>query len=162
MLYFAYGSNMDKRAMLALCPHSHPLGLARLAKHRIFVMEEGYASIRPDPQAFVHGLLYGLAFSDVAALDRYEEVSRGLYRKITQPVLRTEGAPVRAMIYIGRSQNEAVPKPDYWQAILAAARDLELPKLYISTLEALGGGQVQDLAPKMLQGARRAIKLKGI
>jgi len=160
MLYFAYGSNMDKRAMRALCPAARPLGLARLAKHRIFVMEEGYASIRPDPRAFVHGLLYELALSDVAALDRYEEVSRGLYRKITQPVLRTEGAPVRAMIYVGRSQNEASPKPDYWQAVLAAARDLDLPKLYISALEALGGGQAQDstLAP----GARRAIKLKGI
>ena len=158
MRYFAYGANMDKRAMLALCPASRPLGLARLAKHRIFVMEEGYASIRSDPRAFVHGLLYELAFSDVAALDRYEEISRGLYRKIMQPVLRTAGAPVRAMIYVGRNQSEATPKPDYWQAILTAAKDLELPRLYISALEALGGGQAEELAP----GARRAIKLKGI
>jgi len=158
MLYFAYGSNMDKNAMLQLCPKSRPLGLARLAKHRIFVMEEGYASVRPDAAAMVHGVLYDLALSDVPGLDRYEEVSRGLYRKVTQPVLRKDGAPVRALIYIGQSQTESMPRADYWQGILKAALDWDLPRLYISGLEALGGIQGEQHAP----GARRAIKLKGI
>jgi gamma-glutamylcyclotransferase (GGCT)/AIG2-like uncharacterized protein YtfP len=158
MLYFAYGSNLNSQAMLARCPHSKPLGLARLAKHRIFIMEDGYASIRPDPRAFVHGVLYDLAFSDVHALDRYEEVSRGLYRKINQPVLRAAGAPVRAMVYLGRSLNEGRPSPDYWQPILAAATGWGLPRPYISMLEALGGLETQQPEP----GARRAIKLKGI
>jgi gamma-glutamylcyclotransferase (GGCT)/AIG2-like uncharacterized protein YtfP len=158
MLYFAYGSNMDRNAMLALCPKSRPLGLARLAKHRIFIMEEGYASVRPDAGGFVHGVLYDLALSDVAGLDRYEEVSRGLYRKVTQPVLRMGAAPVRALIYIGRSQNGAPPRADYWQAILAAAREWDLPQAYIAHLEALGGVASVEAVP----GARRAIKLEGI
>lgn len=158
MLYFAYGSNMDKNAMLQLCPKSRPLGLARLAKHRIFVMEEGYASVRPDAAAMVHGVLYDLALSDVPGLDRYEEVSRGLYRKITQPVLRTGAAPVRAMVYVGRSQAEGMPKADYWQRILKAAADWDLPQLYISMLAALGGHE----SPPPMSGARRAIKLKGV
>jgi gamma-glutamylcyclotransferase (GGCT)/AIG2-like uncharacterized protein YtfP len=158
MLYFAYGSNMERQAMRALCPKSQPLGLARLAKHRIFVMEEGYASVRPDAGAMVHGVLYELALSDVPGLDRYEEVVRGLYRKVTQPVLRAGAAPVRAMIYVGQSRNEAIPKPDYWRSILAAARDWALPQSYISMLEALGGAPVLQAAPD----GRRAIKLKGI
>lgn len=158
MLYFAYGSNMDTKAMQALCPKSRALGLARLAKHRLFVMEEGYASVRADARAIVHGVLYDLAFSDVPALDRYEEVSRGLYRKVTQPVLRTGAAPVRALIYVGRSQMEAAPRPDYWRTILDAARDWALPRAYISQLEALGGISSLETEP----GARRVIKLKGI
>jgi gamma-glutamylcyclotransferase (GGCT)/AIG2-like uncharacterized protein YtfP len=158
MLYFAYGSNMDTKAMRALCPKSRPLGLARLAKHRIFVMEEGYASVRADAGAIVHGVLYDLALSDVPALDRYEEVSRGLYRKVTQPVLRMGAAQVRALIYVGRSQMEAVPRPDYWRTILTAARDWALPQAYISRLEALGGISSVEVLPS----ARRAIKLKGI
>ncbi|WP_020175802.1 gamma-glutamylcyclotransferase family protein [Methyloferula stellata] len=158
MLYFAYGSNMDTEAMRALCPKSRALGLARLAKHRIFVMEEGYASVRAEASAIVHGVLYDLALSDVPALDRYEEVSRGLYRKVTQPVLRTGAAPVRALIYVGGSRMEAVPRPDYWPAILKAARDWALPQAYVSQLETLGGIPSVEAAP----GARRAIKLKGI
>ncbi len=158
MLYFAYGSNMDTKAMQALCPKSRALGLARLAKHQIFVMEEGYASVRVEASAIVHGVLYDLALSDVPALDRYEEVSRGLYRKVMQPVLRTGAAPVRALIYVGRSRVEASPKADYWRAILAVARDWALPQTYTSQLEALGGISSVEAVP----GARRAIKLKGI
>ncbi len=158
MLYFAYGSNMDKAAMQALCPKSRPLGLARLAKHRLFIMEEGYASVRADASAMVHGVLYELALGDVPALDRYEEVSRGLYRKITQPVLRTGAAPMRALIYVGQSKVEARPKADYWQSVVTAAKDWGLPGSYISALEALGGVSVAPAAAT----ARRAIKLKGI
>lgn len=157
-LYFAYGSDMDRQAMQKLCPRSPALGLARLAKFRLFVMEEGYASVRPDPSGLVHGVLYDLAFGDIPALDQYEEVSRGLYKKITQPVLRTGAAPVRAMIYAGQSRNEASPRADYWQGILAAARDWSLPPLYIAALEALGGAPSEQPAT----GGRRAIKLKGI
>ena len=50
-LYFAYGSNMDRTAMLARCPHSRPVGPARLMRHRFFVMDEGYASVLRDPAA---------------------------------------------------------------------------------------------------------------
>ncbi|HLH12995.1 MAG TPA: gamma-glutamylcyclotransferase family protein, partial [Methylovirgula sp.] len=79
MLYFAYGSNMDRAAMHRRCPNSRALGRARLARHRLFIAAPGYVSIKTDPRADVHGVLYDLALSDVAALDRYEEVGRGLY-----------------------------------------------------------------------------------
>jgi gamma-glutamylcyclotransferase (GGCT)/AIG2-like uncharacterized protein YtfP len=159
MLYFAYGSNMDAQAMRTRCPKSSPLGLARLAKHRTFVMEDGYASVQTDAHAMVHGVLYDLALSDVASLDRYEEVARGLYRKITQPVLRMGAAPVRALVYVGRSQSAGQPGLDYWQGVLKAARDWALPDDYVSYLEALGG-RSRRAVPAAAE--RRAIKLKGI
>jgi gamma-glutamylcyclotransferase (GGCT)/AIG2-like uncharacterized protein YtfP len=162
MMYFAYGSNMDQAAMRALCPRSTPLGLARLMKHRVFVMAEGYASVRTDASGCVHGVLYDLALSDVPALDRYEEVSRGLYRKITQPVLRVGAAPVRAMIYVGQTKGEGTPKPDYWQGILKNAKDWALPPAYLSYLGSLGGQCDVPMSAIEPVAARRAIKLKGI
>jgi len=45
-LYFSYGSNMDVAGMAARCPRSKPLGLARLAHHRLAIMrEEGMESV---------------------------------------------------------------------------------------------------------------------
>ena len=90
-LYFAYGSNMDAAAMARRCPGSRPLGPARLARHRFAILEAGYATVVRDSRASVHGILYDLALSDVPALDRYEDIARGLYRKVMQPVLRTGG-----------------------------------------------------------------------
>lgn len=152
--YFAYGSNMDAAAMRARCPKSRPLGLARLARHRFALMADGHATVVRDPNSETHGLLYDLALSDVPALDRYEEISRGLYRKATQPVLRADGSPVRALVYIGAAPPIAGPakKPAYMEAMIAAARAAELPAPYVDFLRGLLSGGV-DAAPQ-----RRAIK----
>ena len=146
-LYFAYGSNMDAKAMRARCPKSRPLGLARLARHRFALMAEGYATVVRDPNRDVYGLLYDLAQSDVPALDRYEEVSRRLYIKALQPVLRAEGAPARALVYIGGAPpaDGANPKPGYLEAIASAAREAGAPEAYVDFLAGLlsGGGKIQ-------------------
>ena len=65
-LYFAYGSNMERAAMQKRCPHSRPLGPARLVRHRFFVCADGYASVARDPRRVVWGLLWDLALADVA------------------------------------------------------------------------------------------------
>lgn len=137
-LYFAYGSNMDCAAMVRRCPHGLALGAARLARHRFFIMESGYASIARDANAEVHGVLYQLAFSDIGPLDRYEEVHNGLYAKITQPVLRDKGGPVRALVYIGRESRTGRPVQGYLEAVVAAARTANLPPAYIAFLERQG------------------------
>jgi gamma-glutamylcyclotransferase (GGCT)/AIG2-like uncharacterized protein YtfP len=134
-LYFAYGSNMDAAAMRQRCRNAQALGPARLAGHRFFIMEEGFASIVRDRNAVVHGVLYRLALSDVGPLDRYEEVHRGLYQKITQPIFRVGGGPVSALVYVGGSSKEGRPAPAYMQTILQAARMAQLPPAYISFLE---------------------------
>lgn len=152
--YFAYGSNMDAAAMRARCPKSRPLGRARLARHRFALMADGHATVVRDPNSETHGVLYDLALSDVPALDRYEEVSRGLYRKAIQPMLRADGSPARALVYIGAAPPGAGParKPGYMESVIAAARAAELPAPYVDFLRSLlsGGG---DAAPQ-----RRAIK----
>lgn len=154
-LYFAYGSNMDRAAMQARCPNSRALGRARLARHSFFIMSAGYASVKCDPRMQVHGVLYDLALSDIPGLDRYEDVGRGLYNKVVQPVLRESGAPVRALVYVGRSQGEGKPSGAYLDAIIAAAKDWSLPAAYLSHLASFSGRAAES-------GSRRAIQLKGV
>lgn len=134
-LYFAYGANMDVAAMAVRCPHSRPLGLGRLARYRFTILETGYATVAPDARAQVHGLLYDLAVADVPALDRYEEIGRGLYRKVVQPVLRAPVGSARALVYIGTATREGPAAPGYVENILASARALGLPGAYIAFLE---------------------------
>jgi gamma-glutamylcyclotransferase (GGCT)/AIG2-like uncharacterized protein YtfP len=157
-LYFAYGSNMGRAAMHLRCPNSRALGRARLARHKLFIMSAGYASVKCDPRADVHGVLYELALSDVPGLDRYEDVGRGLYNKVVQPVLREAGAPVRALVYVGRSQVEGRPSAAYLDAIIAAAKDWSLPDAYLSYLASLGGDAGESGVPRRW----RAIQLKDV
>jgi hypothetical protein len=141
-LYFAYGSNMDETALRGRCPGARALGRARLPRHRFVLMGNGYASARRDPQADVHGVLFMLCLSDVPPLDRYEEVARGLYTKVVQPVIRDAGAPCHALIYFGTDQTSGgAPPPGYMEAVVAAARTADLPPAHIAALEALSPGR---------------------
>jgi len=135
-LYFAYGSNMDREQMARRCPASKPLGLARLPRHRLVIMREGYASVVRDPRRQVWGMLWDLALADVPGLDRYEGVAGGLYTKVQQSVLSPAGAR-RALVYVGRDPGPGVPRPGYLEAVVAAGRSVGLPDLYLRDLEAL-------------------------
>ena len=163
-LYFAYGANLDVAAMAQRCPRSRVLGLARLARHRVALMKEGYATVVADPSAMVHGLLFDLAFADVPALDRYEEVGSGLSQKITQPVLRATGGSVRALVYVGRGGEArgAAPAPGYLEAVIAAAENVGLPAGHIAFLRSLAPGAAQAMRPEPALAPRgRAIKYAG-
>lgn len=145
-LYFAYGSNMDRAAMRQRCPGSKPLGVARLARHRLVIAAQGYASVVRDPRRSVWGLLWDLALADVAALDRYEDVPNGLYGKTTQPVITPTGAR-RALIYLAADARPGPAGPGYVEGIIAAARDIGLPPDYIRGLEGLVPGTAGKTGP---------------
>ncbi|MGO9134195.1 MAG: gamma-glutamylcyclotransferase family protein [Methylovirgula sp.] len=157
-LYFAYGSNMNVEAMRERCPNSRVLGRARLMRHRFFIMASGHGSVKRDPHRDVHGVLYDLAFGDIPALDRYEEIGRRLYQKINQPVLREGAAPVRALLYVGASAQEGQAQGDYLDRVIAAAREWNFPDIYIAYLLTLNG-KAPASTPS---GQWRAIRLKGI
>jgi len=162
MIAFAYGSNMDQKAMALRCPKSRALGAGRLMGHRLIVMEEGYASIVTERNSVVHGVIYDLAPSDVAPLDRYEEVARGLYRKAVQPVLKREGGSLRAMVYVGQGKEGGVPQASYWQPILDAAEAWGFPEPYLAHLRTLGGRPILQKEAPQTPPTYRAIKLKGL
>jgi hypothetical protein len=122
-------------------------------------MADGYATVVRDPNAHVHGVLYDLALSDAAPLDRYEEVGRGLYAKVMQPLLRAGGAPARALVYVGGAPPVAAPKlkPGYLESVIAGARAAALPAAYVDFLASLlSGGAKTRARPRAIKWTPRA------
>jgi hypothetical protein len=125
---------MDVDAMARRCPRSKALGLARLERHRLAVMREGWLTAVREPRSAVHGVLWDLALSDIAALDRYEGVSQGLYAKLTQLVIAERG-PKQAIVYFGANAGPGAARPAYLAEVLAAARSWPLPGEGLEALE---------------------------
>ncbi|MBK9082811.1 MAG: gamma-glutamylcyclotransferase [Rhizobiales bacterium] len=143
-LYFAYGANMHEAEMALRCPGARVVGRARLARHRFFVMNHGYASVTRDPARDVHGLLWEIGLAHVRTLDAFEELGRGLYTKISQGVILAEGGARRALIYVGASLEPGRPKPGYMERIVEAAEAAGLPAAYRRELSGFlprGAGQ---------------------
>jgi hypothetical protein len=132
-LYFSYGSNMDVAGMEARCPRSRPLGLARLARHRLAIMREGWLTATRDARESVHGVLWDLALSDVTALDRHEGLGEGLYTKMLHAVVTENGAR-RALIYFGANAGPGIARPDYLEIVIGAARHWRLPETTLAAL----------------------------
>jgi cation transport regulator ChaC len=133
MLYFAYGSNMQRAAMRRRCPNARPVGPARLERHRFFVGIDGWGSVRPQPGATVHGVLWRLTPRDVAALHAYELLDKGLYDVRHLPV-RSGARLISAMTYVLRRRRPGRPKPGYVEMIAASARGWNLPEAYIRSV----------------------------
>lgn len=133
-LYFAYGANLDPVGMAHRCPNSTLLGLARLDHHRFIVMSDGYATVLPAPGSVVHGLLWDVAADDWAALDAYEDVDAGLYRRAVSTVTGQDGLqPVT--IYLASDNTVGTPAPGYMERVLAAADACGLPVVYRAELK---------------------------
>src|SRR5882757_6279657 len=84
-LYFAYGANMERAAMRARCPGAKALGPARLTNWR-YVIAGGYGSVVAAPGAQVFGVLWRLSPRDLAALNIFENLDSGLYRRALMTV----------------------------------------------------------------------------
>jgi hypothetical protein len=127
---------MDVNAMAGRCPRSKPLGLARLERHRLAIMREGWLTALRDPSSAVHGVLWDLALSDIPALDRYEGLPQGLYAKVVQVVVAERG-PKRALVYFGANAGPGALRPAYIAEVLAAARSWPLPGAGVEALQRL-------------------------
>ena len=127
---------MDVDAIARRCPRSQALGLARLERHRLGVMREGWLTAIRNPSSAVHGVLWDLALSDIPALDRHESLSQGLYVKLMQAVIAERG-PKRAIVYIGANSGPGVLRPAYIAEVLAAARSWPLLAEGVEALERL-------------------------
>ena len=133
-LHFAYGSNMHAGLMAQRCRTAKAIGVGRLPGWRFVVTADGYASIVPARAAMVHGVLWRLEARDLAALNAYEDIDKGLYRSETLWVI-WRGRRVRSLVYIAREAPQGRPKPGYQELIVEAARDWRLPDAYVRELE---------------------------
>jgi len=137
-LYFAYGANMERAAMARRCGGAIPLGPAVLRGWR-YVIAEGYGSVAPAPGMCVFGVLWRLTPRDLAALNIFESLDSGLYRRAMLTV-ELGGERARALVYVGRKGGKRRAMPGYQERIVAAAEEWRLPKRYIAELRRLAPG----------------------
>ncbi len=133
-LYFAYGSNMDLAQMGDRCPTAATVTNAQLPRHRFIINSHGVATVVPDPASTVHGMVWRLTPEDENALDRYEGVARGAYKKAYVDVETPDGTKTKALIYIAADSKPGKPRPGYMERIVSGAKACKLPRAYIAQL----------------------------
>ncbi len=137
---------MSRLLMVSRCPGARALGIARLSGWRFVINPEGFGSLAPRAGGRVLGVVWRLTARDLAAVNAYESVASGLYRRRQLQVrwMRCDanaivGAKPRqstttALVYIASRQGEGIPRPGYIAMVVEAARDWELPDSYIRSL----------------------------
>jgi gamma-glutamylcyclotransferase (GGCT)/AIG2-like uncharacterized protein YtfP len=134
-VYFAYGANMDPVHMAEHCPGAERLGLAVLPDHAFGIAAGHYGTVRTSAGSAVHGVLWRLPPRDEAALDEFEGVAKGFYRKDTLRVESADGKTVAAMIYRPVNDAPGVASRRYLERIIEVATLLEFPECYLQALK---------------------------
>jgi len=132
-LYFAYGSNLDSDQMRDRCPGSTEVGIARLLDYEFRINSRGVATVVRQGGRSVIGLLWAVSGFHLAALDRFEGVARGLYRRVLESVERTDGKS-QAYVYVAADEVIGKPRPGYLERIIEVADARGFPVDYLTEL----------------------------
>lgn len=142
--YFAYGSNMASSQMADRCPGAACLGIARLPGYRLafdaWSNRRGglVADVLPAPGSDVWGVLWQVTEEHAEALDRYEGVARGQYRRESVRVESPAGETIDAFAYVICSPGDDGPTTDaYRDILLEGAREHGLPPDWVKAIEAV-------------------------
>ena len=126
MLYFAYGSNLDREQFAARCPGSRPVAAAVLRGYRLAFRGGGHADILRQAGGLVQGALYEVTAGDIAALDRYEGVP-AYYHRIIVSVTDSAGGRQKALAYkMNSGASDAAPSLSYVLTIVCGCRDWDI------------------------------------
>jgi gamma-glutamylcyclotransferase (GGCT)/AIG2-like uncharacterized protein YtfP len=134
MFYFAYGSNLNKAQMLHRCPRAEPLGKVILPKARLIF--RGVADVEVDEGSSVQGGVWRITRHCEQALDRYEGVRHGLYRKEYIRIRVKEGRKTvvgDALVYVMNRTHYAMPSRSYFQTIRDGYDDFGLDHASLDT-----------------------------
>jgi cation transport regulator ChaC len=132
--YFAYGSNMDKGQMSQRCPEAVFVGIAKLSGYRFVINTRGVATIVPEVSSEVYGILWNITKVEEQALDSYEGVKWGTYKKMVVSVKMASGMSVQAMSYVASNSIPGSPRVNYMEKIIAAGEQHGLPEKYVREL----------------------------
>lgn len=127
-IMFAYGSNLSLRLMKRRCPDARPLGKLWLRKSRLVF--RGVADCMFDEEAKCPGGLWKLTPACEEALDRYEGIGSGAYRKEWVRLTGLAGED-RMMLYVMNSTGIFPPSEYYLDALREGYRDFKLPLRYL-------------------------------
>jgi cation transport regulator ChaC len=134
VLYFAFASNMVPAQMAERCPGAASRGVAVLEDHRFHIGRRGYATVVGESGASVYGILWELRPAHEDALDVYEGVRHGLYRKVHLPVRSADGTTHQAIVYVAGDPARGNAVAGYMEKVVAAAEAHSLPAAYVAEL----------------------------
>ena len=138
-LYAAYATNLDARQMARRAPHSPLRGTGWLDGWRLTFggeqlgWEGSLATLVEDHLSQVFVALYDLAPWDEPALDRWEGVPLGLYRKARVRVHALDG-DLTAWTYVLDDYEGGLPSARYLGMIADAAESAGAPYDYVMEL----------------------------
>lgn len=130
MLYFAYGSNLNKEQMKRRCPDSKPLTRATLKGYRLVFNR--YLDIIESPDSEVVGALYEISEEDLRNLDRYEGFPK-YYDRIDVDVEDERGNRYIAFAYEMVRKGKEEPSHEYVEIVKKGYEDWGIPKGYLLT-----------------------------
>ncbi|MES9945188.1 MAG: gamma-glutamylcyclotransferase family protein [Candidatus Thiodiazotropha sp.] len=141
MLYFSYGSNMSSRRLLSRVPSAKYVTTAALSGHDLrFHKRSLDGSAKCDAFATqsdghaVRGVVYHIAESHKAALDRIEGLGQGYEEKIVELVASTNETLVAYTYYATFIDPSLKPYHWYKRHVLTGALEYALPEKYIDKL----------------------------
>ena len=138
MFYFAYGSNLNKAQMAKRCPDSEPLYLGNLENMRFIINSRGVASVAPERNSSVRGLIWKISPKDEKNLDRYEGVAHNLYTKEKLKIV-SEGQTTFALVYKAVDDTLGRPRLGYLETILQGIEDTSSDKKWYSEVKSWAG-----------------------
>lgn len=124
MLYFAYGSNLNKVQMQKRCPDSVPIAKVKLKEFKLVFNR--VADIIENKGEVVEGAVYDVSVRDIRNLDAYEGYPR-LYKKLNVLVQDNQGKTYEAFVYVMVTKGLASPAKHYFDIIAEGYGDWGLP-----------------------------------
>jgi hypothetical protein len=138
-LYAAYGSNMDPAQMLDRCPHSPQRGTGWLEGWRLTFggddigWDGALTTVVEDAAERVFVMLYDVPEIDEKALDVWDGVTLGYYRKVKVRVDTLEGDAL-AWLYVLDAWEGGLPSERHVTLLADAAVRAGAPEDYVTWL----------------------------
>jgi|SRR5215203_6460902 gamma-glutamylcyclotransferase (GGCT)/AIG2-like uncharacterized protein YtfP len=138
-LYAAYAANLDPRLMSRRAPHSPLRGTGWVTGWRLTFggeqlgWEGALATLVEAPEQQVFVALYDIALPDEAAMDRWEGVELGIYRRTRLRVHTLDGDEA-AWCYVLNGWEGGLPSARYLGDIADAAEAAGAPHDYVTEL----------------------------
>ncbi|MCC5880800.1 MAG: gamma-glutamylcyclotransferase [Idiomarina sp.] len=139
MYYFAYGSNMSSRRLLARVPSARSLGVAVLLGYEMSFRKRSHdgsakCTILENPKASTLGVVYQLPDDQRYTLDRIE--GQGFGYDVTDVRIHTQhGKLLNAFTYLGTDPEDDI-KPYQWyvEHVVRGAREHGIACQYIDKI----------------------------
>ncbi|RUO30363.1 gamma-glutamylcyclotransferase family protein [Aliidiomarina soli] len=142
MFYFAYGSNMSSRRLLARVPSARAVGVAHLSDYVMTFRKHSHdgsakCTIESQPGAGTLGVVYRIPEDQRYTLDRIEGQGFG-YAVTDVKVVLQEGRTLPAFTYVGTDIDDTLqPYSWYKYHVLTGALEHGIVQQYVDNIKAV-------------------------